>query len=134
MGDWKFGDGVRIEEHIKDIVRIPRRFKSSEVQIVLRERYEMSHGIYDHAKAKDDHFALVRQHWCEDTIGASRLRERLEAFLDTRAGQQLNMSFTEFINQPSYVCDLQLEILEKRLPAQHAELGALLEEMKSGKK
>lgn len=103
------------------------------MQILLRERYEMAHGIYDHKAAVNDHFALVRHHWCEDTIVASRLRERMEAFTDLRVGHYFHVSFTEFLNQPSYVCDLMLEILEKRAPAQEQELQDVLDEFKKTK-
>lgn len=106
------------------------------MQILMRERYEQSHGIYDHRAATDDHFALVRHHWCEDAIVASRLRERLEAFADLKIGTAFHMSFTEFINQPPYMCDLMLEIMEKRAPEQAQELHDLLQDMKKeqGKK
>lgn len=112
---------------------MPKRFVSTDVQILLRERYEQAYGIYNHKGAANDHFALVRHHWCEDTIVASRLRERMEAFLDFRIGQSFNMSFNDFINQPSYVCDLMIEIMEKRAPAQTQEVEALLNEFKKSK-
>lgn len=98
----------------------------------MRERYEQAHGIYDHRAAEGDHFALVRHHWCEDTIVASRLRERMEAFRDLRIGSAFNMSFTEFLNQPPYMCDLMLEVMEKHAPQETQELNELLQEMKKG--
>lgn len=109
---------------------MPKRFVSTDVQILLRERYEVAHGIYDHKANNNDHLALVKQHWCEDTIVASRLRERMESFLDLRVGHHFNLSFTEFLNQPSYVCDLQLEILERRAPHQDQELQDVINEFK----
>ncbi|BAW19228.1 hypothetical protein [Ralstonia phage RP31] len=135
VGDWKFGYGVRIEDHTEDISKVPKRFVSTDVQILLRERYEQAYGIYNH-QGVNDHFALVRHHWCEDTIVASRLRERMEAYLDARIGQHFHLSWTDFINQPTYVCDLMLEILDKRTPAQNQEIEALMNEIKSsqGKK
>jgi hypothetical protein len=109
---------------------VPKRFVSTDVQILLRERYEQAHGIYDHKAAENDHFALVRYHWCEDAIGSSRLRERMESFIDARVGQNFNTSFPEFLNQPSYVCDLMLEVLNARAPAQEQELKDVLDEFK----
>lgn len=135
VGDWKFGDGVLIEDYTGDIAQVPKRFVSTDVQILMRERYEQAHGIYDHRAAEGDHFALVRHHWCEDTIIASRLRERMEAFVDARIGTAFHLSFTEFLEQPPYVCDLMLEVMEKRAPIQDQELSALLTEFKrDGKK
>lgn len=129
VGDWKFGVEVRIEEHIADITKVPRRLTSIETQIVLRERYETAHGIYNHANA-DDHFALIKHHWAEDTIVASRLRERMEAFITARVGKHFDMSFKEFLEYPPYVCDLMLEVI-KDLPEQNKELMDLLEGMKN---
>lgn len=102
----------------------------------MRERYEQAYGIFDHKAVRDDHFALVRHHWCEDTIVASRLRERMEAYLEARIGQNFHLSLTEFLDQPSYVCDLMLEIIEKRAPAQEQELQDVINEFKDrgGKK
>lgn len=107
---------------------------STDVQILLRERYEQAHGIYDHKAAENDHFALVRHHWCEDAIGSSRLRERMESFLEARVGHHFNLSFQEFLNQPSYVCDLMLEVLHTRAPAQEQELQNVLDEFKGKNK
>lgn len=133
VGDWKFGEKVRIEDHLDRIIKHPNRLVSTDVQILLRECYEQAYGIYDHKAAQNDHFALVRHHDSEDAITFSRLRERLEAFFDNKAGTMLNMSFTEFINQPSYLCDLQLEILSKREPDNHEEMQRLLKEFSSSK-
>lgn len=134
VGDWKFGENVKIEEHLDRIIKHPTRLVSTNVQILLRECYEQAYGIYNHKAAEGDHFALVRHHPSEDAITYSRLRERLEAFLDNKVGKELNMSFTEFINQPSYLCDLQLEILSKREPDNSAELERLLKEFSAGNK
>lgn len=48
----------------------------------------------------------------------------METFLDAKVGAptNFNMSFTDFINQPTYVCDLMLEVLEKRAPAKEKEM------------
>ena len=72
-------------------------------------------------------------HWSEDAISASRLRERMDAFLDLRVGTAFNMSFTDFLNQPPYLCDMMLEVLEKRAPAQEAELQNVLDQFREGK-
>lgn len=123
---------------------MPKRFASTDVQILLRERYEQAYGIYDHLAVKaaatadasrDDHFALVRHHWSEDSVVASRLRERMEAFITMRVGHNFHISFMEFIELPTYVCDLMLEVLDKRGPGESQELQDLINEMKNqGKK
>lgn len=113
VGDWKFGEGIRIEEHIRDVAALPRRLTSTDLQIVLRERYEQSHGIYDH-NASTDPLALVLMHWEEDAITSSTLRARMETFMDNRVGERFRLSFTEFLELPSYVCDLMIEVCTKR--------------------
>ena len=100
------------------------------MQIILRERYEQAHGIYDHKNANNDHFALIRQHWSEDAIGASRLRERLEGYLEARVMHHFGMSFKEFLEQPTYLCDLMLEVIEQRAPAREQELLDAIKELK----
>lgn len=130
VGDWKFGDGVRIEEHTDDIAKVPKRFQSSDVQILLRERYEQAYGIYDHRGNPNDHFALVRHHWCEDAVTSGRARERFEAFLDARVYQNTGIPWDRWIEQPSYMCDMQLEILEKRAPHENREITNLANEIR----
>lgn len=110
VGDWKFGDGIFIEDHISDITKLNRRLSSTDLQIVLRERYEQSHGIYDH-KSSQDPLALVLMHWSEDTVTSSTLRDRLEAFLASRVGDRLKISFPQFLDMPTYMCDMILEVL-----------------------
>lgn len=110
------------------MVKHPKRLVSTNVQILLRESYEQAYGIYDHKNSKQDHLGLVRYHWCEDSIAGSRLRERLEAFIDRKVGQHLNLSFTQFLEQPSYLCDLQLEVLEKKASETDPEMERLLKE------
>lgn len=122
-----FGEHVRIEQHISHITKYPNRLVSSNVQILLREAYEQAYGIYDHRNAKKDHLALVRFHASEDAITYSRLRERLEAFDDLKVGARLHMSFTEFISQPSYVCDLQLEVLATKTNPAEDEIRKALD-------
>lgn len=132
VGDWKFGTNVRIEEHIEDVTKVPRRLTSIETQIVLRERYETAHGIYNHQGA-NDHFALVRHHWCEDTIVASRLRERMEAFKTLRVGKYFDISFKEFLEQPTYMCDLMLEVIAAA-PEDNKEIQDLLNDFNKDSK
>jgi hypothetical protein len=57
----------------------------------------------------------------------------MEAFIEARVGQHFHMSFQEFLSQPSYVCDLMLEVLNNRAPAQAQELQDLVNEFKGNK-
>lgn len=80
---------------------------------MLRERYEQSHGIYDH-KASTDPYALVLMQWSEDPITSSTLRDRMEAFLNHRVAERMNLSWTQFLELPTYMCDMILEVLSGR--------------------
>lgn len=111
-----------------------KRLLSTDLQILLRGRYEQSHGIFDHAAAEEDHFALVRHNWSEDTITASRLRERMESYLDATIHKHFGLSFTEFIDQPTYVCDLMIEVISVRGPRQDEELKKALDAFKENDK
>lgn len=55
-------------------------------------------------------------HWGEDAISSSTLRDRLEAFLDNGVAQRLGISWKDFLEMPTYMCDLMLEVLSKRKP------------------
>lgn len=88
------------------------KVKSSSAQIVLRDSYETANRIFNHSseEGESDPLALVRLHWSEDTVTGSRLHERMKQFALGNVGKVFNMSFTEFINQPTYVIELMLEV------------------------
>lgn len=133
VGDWKFGDGIFIEDHISDITKLRRRISSTDLQIVLRERYEQAHGIYDH-KSSEDPLALVLMHWSEDPISSSTLRDRFKAFLESRVGDRLKISFPEFLDMPTFMCDYFLELLAtSKDEPDYSNVAAMLEGMGKGK-
>lgn len=43
------------------------------------------------------------------------------------------MSFNEFISQPTYLCDLQLEVLSARVPSQEEDVQAMIAEFTKNK-
>lgn len=55
-------------------------------------------------------------HWAEDSISSSTLRERFEAFLDYRIGSVCNISWPDFLKQPSWMNDWIIEVLKNRKP------------------
>lgn len=90
-----------------------KRLISTSAQIILRQKYETAFGIYDHAGPDGEHpLALVMHNWSEDNVSYGRLRERLEAFAEHSVGKWFSISFKEFIDMPTYVCDMMLEIAE----------------------
>lgn len=115
------------------IIKHPSRLASTDVQILMRENYEQAYGIYNHKGTTNDHFALVRHHASEDAISFSRMRERLEAFVVNKIGTALNMSFNEFLDQPSYLCDFQIEVISSIKPEGEEALRALMAEVEKSK-
>lgn len=90
-----------------------KRLVSTSAQIILRERYEDTFGIFNHRGEEGSHpLALVMHNWSEDNITGGRLRERMEAFADNNVAKHFNISFHEFIQQPTYVCDMMLDVSE----------------------
>ena len=90
-----------------------KRLISTSAQIILRQKYETAFGIYDHEGPDGEHpLALVMHNWSEDNVSYGRLRERMEAFAEHSTGKWFNTSFKEFIDMPTYVCDMMLEIAE----------------------
>lgn len=90
-----------------------KRLISTSAQIILRQKYETAFGIYDHTGPDGEHpLALVMHNWSEDNVSYGRLRERLEAFAEHSVGKWFSISFKEFIDMPTYVCDMMLEISE----------------------
>lgn len=114
-----------------------KRLVSTSAQIILRERYEDTFGVYNHSGQEGTHpLALVMHNWSEDNITGGRLRERMEAFADNSVAKHFNISFHDFIQQPTYVCDMMLDVSEVMNQRdvnspEAAELRRLAESMKN---
>jgi len=78
-----------------------------EAEILLRERYDTWHGIYDFDHAARDPsksnrpFALVALHDKEDYLKQSALYRLMHRFVLYKVKDRTGMSWMEFINQPS---------------------------------
>lgn len=103
---------------------------STDAQIVLRDRYETTFNIYNHAARGADHpFALILMNWNEDTITNGELHEKMNRYIDADIQKYFGIDFNTWIDQPTYVIELQLEVartrIEKEGPGQRAALEAL---------
>ena len=103
---------------------------STDAQMVLRDRYETSFQIYNHSLESSDHpFALIMMNWNEDSISQGSLHERMNQYIDYDIQKYFGLSFIEFIEQPTYVILMQLEIavgrLKKEAPLHDAARDAL---------
>lgn len=90
--------------------------KSTDAQMVLRDQYETTYGIYDHTAPENDHpFALIMMNDSEDTITQGALHDRMTQYLDCDINKYFGLSFQEFIDQPTYVIVMQLEMAQERI-------------------
>lgn len=79
---------------------------------MLRDSYETSHGIFNHdsEEGNSDPLALVRMHWSEDMITNGGLHQWMRRFRKKRIGDIFNISFKDFIEQESWVCELMYSV------------------------
>jgi len=107
---------VDINSSIEELIEKAPRLKSTDAQMVLRDQYESTYGIYNHAAEGADHpFALILQHWCEDSVTHGSLHERMNQYIDLDIQKYFGLTFTDFIEQPTYVIQMQLEIAQERI-------------------
>lgn len=108
---------------------------SSDAQIVLRDCYETTYGIYNHNLPQADHpFALVLMHWNEDPITNGSLHERMNQYIDAEIHRFFHLSFQEWIDQATYVCNLQLDIAKERLRKEGPHLEAAMAALRNAGK
>jgi hypothetical protein len=114
--DPDFGQEVNINESIEKLIEGAPRLKSTDAQMVLRDQYETTYGIYDHSgPGGEDPLALVLMHPSEDTITDGALHERMKEYVECDIHKYFGISFLEFINQPTYVLRMQLEIAQEQI-------------------
>lgn len=114
-----FGEEVGFDEVLETLIeKVDRCIVSTDAQLLLRDRYETTHGIFNHDTpgigGGDHPLALVLHHWNEDTITNGVLRERVEQYLDNQIQKHFGLSIDEFLDNPTYVCDLYIKIAGDR--------------------
>jgi hypothetical protein len=103
--------------------------KSTDAQIVLREQYETVYGIFNHDDPAASPLAAVSMRSVEDASTGSLLDERMEAFVENRVGYHFNLSWTEFINQPTDMVLKQLEIALKKTRSETKDTSTILNKL-----
>lgn len=91
------------------------KLKSTDAQIVIRDRYETHFNIYNHAAGANDPFGLIRKNWNEDTVSNGPLSERMQQYIDLRIHDYFKVSFDEFIDRPTWQCELMLAKAEENI-------------------
>lgn len=117
-----------------DLIEYAPKLASVDAQLMLLERYETTYQIFDHQDVGGNHpFALILMHWNQDVITEGSLHGRMRRFVDTDIAKYFNISFTEFIDQPSYVCDLMIKVAAEKIRKEAPAVAKALKELGQGK-
>ncbi len=113
----------------KLISSVSRRLSSVEVKILLREAYETLYGIANHdSVAADDVetiFGLVLKRWSEDSVGPSRLCERMDIFLNKRVFEKTGVSWERFLERPIADNDLMIERVDASMAGENQSAATI---------
>ena len=111
------------------------KLSSTDAQIVLRDRYETDFGIYNHGHPDAGHpFEMVLKHWSEDCVTGGALPERMKQFVDCDIGKFFNISFTEFIELPSFVIMDMIKVAEDKIARNQPTIDRALESLETSAK
>lgn len=104
-----------------DLLHRAPKVCSTDSQLLMLERYDTSFGVFNHRATVesvpgtvDRPLALVAMHPSEDPITGSLLHERLKVFIELDIAKYVNISFPDFLDQPTYLCDLQIELCNEK--------------------
>lgn len=79
----------------------------------MNEAYDETYGIAYHNEDSNPSSLFARKS-AEDTFYNNGLYERMEEFTLRKVGTYFNISFDAFLQQPSYVCDMMIEVASQR--------------------
>lgn len=95
---------------------------SSDVKLLLQEKYETVFKIYDHDRDDAHPLALVTLHKAENTSLGSPYKKRMREYAMNGVLKYFGLSFTEFLDLPR---DILEDILEASREEQRKEVKAL---------
>lgn len=101
--------------------------------MLLLDRYETTYGIYNHEDVGAHPFAAILMHWNQDVIIEGGLHERMKEFVSLEVGKAFNISFAEFIDQPTYVCELMLRTVKDKIRKDAPEIEAAWKALQEAK-
>lgn len=130
MCDPSFGEDVDVNASIDELIQTAPRLVSTDAQMVLRDKYETTYGIYNHADpANDNPFALVMMLDSEDVITHGELHERMSQYVDCDIHKYFGLSFDAWLDQPSYVIRMQLELAQEKIKKEAPMAEALRKQL-----
>lgn len=99
------------DDSFNQLIHTAPKVTSVQAQLLLRDSYETSYDIFNHNHELGQHpFALIKMNWNEDTITNGRLHLWLKKFATAKIGSVFHISIKEFLEFPTYVCDLMYEV------------------------
>ena len=76
---------------------------STSARLFLLDRYEQIFKIRNHDDPTDSHpYGPILMNDCEDAITNGAVHERMKEYKSKRINEHFGLSFTEFIDQPTY--------------------------------
>lgn len=101
-----------------------------DIQIILREAYEIAYGIYDHVHGPIDRtMSLVALHPKENYNEGSRLYQTIRRYRIYEVNKHFGLNLTEFLELPREFTELIFSILseeaQKEAPRIQKELERL---------
>jgi len=101
--------------YIWDLLQTMPVLCSTDAQLVLRERYETTYGIYNHDDiAVPRPFAPIAMQWSEDSCDGSLKYERIEQFSDFNIYKYFGLNWVQFCDLPVDEARKILEVSLKR--------------------
>jgi hypothetical protein len=98
--------------------RAPPVLNSSDVQLALRDCYETTYGIHNHASdSPDQALALVALREVEDSASGGLLYERIRQFEERQVFKHFGLNLVQFLELPT---DLVTYVLDLSLKRQHS--------------
>lgn len=113
-------------------MRLAPRLKSSDAQLLLRDSYETTFGIYNHEV--DDParpMALMAMHPAEDSSTGSLLYERIEQFGEKQVPKWYGLSLKDFLSLPTDICIKILQECEKLRNKESTDTSNLISQLGS---
>jgi hypothetical protein len=118
---------------LANIIESVPKLGSIHAQMLLLDRYETTYQIYNHEDAGAHPFGAILMHWNQDTITEGGLHERMREFAALEVGKTFNISFPDFLDQPTYVCELMLKTVRDKIRKDAPELEAAIKALQGAK-
>jgi hypothetical protein len=122
---------VSSESAIKALLKVAPVISSVETQLLMRDAYETTYGIHDHARQTDD-MSLIRHRPAENIDLFDPTPERMKAYHAAQVLKYTGITFDRFLDMPRYVGEMYiqscLQLLKEEVEARQKELDRLEEE------